>query len=112
MGEHRASALAPDLPKNPFGARPGAEARLKLTVVPQGQAKPHTVVDAVPSTANIETIATWEKVSTQLIDDAAQTVTALESLLMQAALDKADATAYATITTLGNFTPFDAGRGR
>ncbi len=76
-------------------------------VVPQGAPKPHTTVDAVPMSANVDTVATWERVSTQLLSDAAQTVTALENLLMQATLsDKADAVAYATITTAGNFTPF------
>ncbi len=75
-------------------------------VVPQGQAKPHSTVDAVPQTANVDTIATWERVSTQLLADAAQTVTLLESMLAAAVLDKADAYAYATITAAGNFTPF------
>ncbi len=75
-------------------------------VVPQGTPKPHSVVDAVPATANVDTIATWEKVSTQLLADAAQTVALLENMLAAAVLDKADAVAYATITTAGNFPPF------
>jgi HK97 family phage major capsid protein len=83
----------------------------QAAVAPEGTAKAQSPVKSVAVNIPMKVYAHWERVSTQLLADSAQTVDALSQMLLNGALNVADAAAYSFLTTTGNYTAFSPAAG-